>query len=339
MTDLKDTLKKLHSSRQEGSTTVHFSSPEYVGKDFSSVSFSTIPSASPHEKTKIITFIDGGQQVVFSTPSLLIGTVSTASSSWKGMKRVGVRKEEFFVLISRQENSVSFYARDGKKVIPFDDDFFKSDSIGCSFDSDLEKGLGDIRRLLELSYGKQHTATSDVVCIDGSLRCFSKEENDMLNHTLLSCHTRSCSLIGLQKTTSLVSNTVDSLQGLVDRAPRKKSWLSSALGYHTNKLHPATVHLVKLHPQSDHAFVLDVQKEYYGTLEYLLTTLSMTSCDPVFLGYPYGLVEADKLARIEDDRIQESRLHIHRQLQGESNKLLRGVHFKNAHEILDSFSF
>ena len=59
--------------------------------------------------------------------------------------------------------------------------------------------------------------------------------------------------------------------------------------------------------------------------------------DPVFIGYPYGLVEADRIARISNQEKESLKTMFLVKLRNKNiEKYLSSV---NAHEILDRISF
>ena len=62
--------------------------------------------------------------------------------------------------------------------------------------------------------------------------------------------------------------------------------------------HQAEMYFIKLHKDSKHTFMFEVYKENEYNLQNILSLLKQNSIDPVFLGYPYGLIEADKFARV-----------------------------------------
>ena len=93
--------------------------------------------------------------------------------------------------------------------------------------------------------------------------------------------------------------------------------------------------IVKLHEKSRHVFRLDVYNEKYH-LQQILSALAKNSTDPAFLGYPYGLIEADKFSRISNQEKDFLKTKLLSKLKNENiNRLLNTI---NAHNILDNIS-
>ena len=87
------------------------------------------------------------------------------------------------------------------------------------------------------------------------------------------------------------------------------------------------IFFTKLHDRSKHVFRFEGDKNF---LPYLIGQ----SKDAVFLGYPYGLILADKLARVSN---QERKSLMMRLLLDKENKdLVDHLSAINAHDILDN---
>ena len=87
----------------------------------------------------------------------------------------------------------------------------------------------------------------------------------------------------------------------------------------------------KLHPNSDYVF------HFQGNPE-ALNTLIQLSNDPVFPGYPYPLIYADKFARITNQEKEFLRTQFITKLGHDFNKLKKYINSTNAHDILDNIS-
>ncbi|MBI2146708.1 hypothetical protein HYU22_05200 [Candidatus Woesearchaeota archaeon] len=83
---------------------------------------------------------------------------------------------------------------------------------------------------------------------------------------------------------------------------------------------------MKLHPQATHVF------RFQGNGG-ILPSLVANSSDPLFLGYPYGLIMADKLARVSNAERNSLRMSL--LLRKENREIAEYLSTMNAHEILD----
>ncbi len=85
-------------------------------------------------------------------------------------------------------------------------------------------------------------------------------------------------------------------------------------------------YFVKLHPESQHIFRFEGDP-------ILLPALVSQCGDALFVGYPYGLILADKFARVSNEEKRSLRMSF---LLRNENRILRSyLNSMNAHEILD----
>jgi hypothetical protein len=87
----------------------------------------------------------------------------------------------------------------------------------------------------------------------------------------------------------------------------------------------------KLHESSKHVFKIQLKNANIKDIATL-----KTHNDPAFLGYPYGLVVADQLARVSNKEIDAMRTKMRMKIGREANQSLK-TH--DAHKILDTMQF
>lgn len=107
------------------------------------------------------------------------------------------------------------------------------------------------------------------------------------------------------------------------------------------------MYFTKLHAQSKVIVRLDLckcsaceQKKHEEKIEQLLenlSQLSLWSCDPVFLGYPYPLIVADQLARISNEEAQRMKTRIQMLAKKDWETISFGS--QESHSILDTIKF
>jgi len=66
--------------------------------------------------------------------------------------------------------------------------------------------------------------------------------------------------------------------------------------------------------------------------------LKENSRDPVFLGYPYGLIEADRFSRISNQEKERLRLQLKLAFGRDYKRIEEFENSLNAHDILDSIN-
>ncbi|MGM5481014.1 MAG: DNA double-strand break repair nuclease NurA [Nanobdellota archaeon] len=331
---LQEAIGEIAEQSSAQATCCHFTSKSYTPILFNKLCFLTPNQTS----SKITTYIDGGQQVIISSSSFLLGVIRVAASSWKGTQRAGVSRDEFLILIRPQENQyeMTFYTPEGESTIPYDNFFFNGEISIPVTAYDIEEAFAMARRNSELSLAVKQSTTSDVICLDGSLRTFDKNELQLIKELQKICKQNNTLLSGLQKTTSLMTDSGASLVTLTKNSPQAP-WITSKLCENDNKYHLASIHAIRLHTKGRHVFVIDMMKDEDS--QQVINELSANSIDPVFLGYPYGLVDADKLARLENSQREHYRLQV-RKIAGKHNDILtRESSSKDAHEILDRMQF
>ena len=71
--------------------------------------------------------------------------------------------------------------------------------------------------------------------------------------------------------------------------------------------------------------------------EEAINELTGNCTDPIFIGYPYGLIEADKVARISNNEKESLKTMFLIKLK--SKNIEKYLNSANAHEILDRISF
>ena len=93
---------------------------------------------------------------------------------------------------------------------------------------------------------------------------------------------------------------------------------------------------MKLHKSSNYLFRFEVFKESRYDLNELLSILVENSKDPIFLGYPYGMILADKFARISN----REKEYLQALFQGKAGKQFKRISSYltslNAHDVLDN---
>ena len=91
----------------------------------------------------------------------------------------------------------------------------------------------------------------------------------------------------------------------------------------------AQTSFVKLHSKSKHVFRMDGNSQ-------LAHSLLDNSSDPVFLGYPYGLILSDKIARVSNHEKRQMQTTL--LLDSRNKDIVEYLSTTNAHDILDNLS-
>ncbi|AJF61492.1 TPA: DNA double-strand break repair nuclease NurA [Candidatus Woesearchaeota archaeon] len=266
---------------------------------------------------KKVAFVDGGNLELLKSPSLSLFFNRIYYTIYQNNKRTKSGKFEFYTLISTENKS-------GK--LCFSTDYFfttgKIDIKKYEFDSfDKKLALGGrrasislvgnvIRRFAELIVAG--TIKADFVVVDGSLEAAYPHEEELLKKEFY----------GLSKTTGLLTDNGGSAAAALSGLTGKKTWYYDA----------GDVCFVKLHPKSKYIFRLDAG----NSVDELLPILQENSKDPVFPGYPYGLVEADKFARVSNREKEMLKMQLEAAAKKDFEKLVPYIKSMDAHDVLDS---
>ena len=127
-------------------------------------------------------------------------------------------------------------------------------------------------------------------------------------------------VVGLSKTTQLLTNSGDSAVAVL-------AGLGKGRWYYDSK---SEISFVRLHEKSNYVFRMDVFD--FRKIKEIAGMLARYATDPVFLGYPYGLVEADRFARVSN----EEKEYLKTLFLAEAGDLGRYLRSQDAHSVLDS---
>ena len=99
------------------------------------------------------------------------------------------------------------------------------------------------------------------------------------------------------------------------------------------------MHIVKLNKNSRYIFKLEIFNKNKYEINEIMSILKNNSKDPVFLGYPYGLIEADQFARISNKEKDYLKTIFLAKLGKDNDKIAQYLNTLNAHNVLDSIAF
>ncbi len=271
----------------------------------------------PEEKT--IAFIDGGQAEILSGGNLCVSFIRVFVQVMKGTQKVEHRIHEFYVVttaVFRQGDiwyEGKIFPLQGQALV--DEEHLTISSHDQSIRSGTERApISKIsslaRRFAELALAKN--IDTDYILLDGTLEPTFKYEEMYLAEL-------GNNVSSLAKTDSLFTTCGNNPTVLLQKlSPYPSCWSYFIEG---------KSYFVKLHPSAKHVF------RFEGNAD-VLPFLIPQSTDPLFLGYPYGLIIADKMARVsnaEKDSLKMSFL-----LRDENRDLASYLNAMNAHDILDN---
>ena len=280
--------------------------------------FKEIKGGSHLDGEKRIAFVDGGQAEILKGGNLCLSFIRVFGQVMQGGKKVQSVVYEFYVLTTAvyRKGEIWYegkiFQEKGEKLVNEDD------LVVCSIDSSIRQGAeraaisvvsSMARRFAELKVASQIDA--DYVLLDGTLAgTYVNEEKYLcLLGVNVGALAKSCSLF-----TTCGNSPVVLLQKI---SPIQGCWSYFVEG---------RSYFVKLHARAKHVF------RFEGNVE-MLGLLVENSCDALFLGYPYGLIVADKMARVSNAERDGLRMKL--LLREENREFVDYLNAVNAHDILD----
>lgn len=263
----------------------------------------------PESEAKVV-FIDGGNNEIASSADFSLHFVRVYASIYRKNKRISAKKFEFFCLAV------------GKVVKTYPVNGFNPGSIEMK---DAAYSADDVMKQAEIEVGRKICSKlhkGDIIVRDGDLQDCERLINAADQKGVVLC--------GLAKTTRLVTDTGYSLVAALNRISPSGEWIYYPLAESQN------TSVVKLNRHSRHSFKLETNK--MEELARITGMLKENSRDAVFLGYPYGLIEADRFARVSDAETKILRIKFENSAGRNWKEIENSIHSIDAHHILDNIS-
>ncbi|MBT3304023.1 hypothetical protein HN592_01665 [Candidatus Woesearchaeota archaeon] len=308
---IDELLQSLSETINKPSTKALFQGKDYHEIPFNQSNFNPITPI----KGKLA-FVDGGNAEILSAVNFSLQFFRIYYCIYENNKLLKQDKKEFFALINSipKNNKIFFQTK-----------LFQSDlEIPLIQSTEVESlaSVADlIRRAAEIEITKE--INSEYVILDGNLKADAEFIRELLKNK---------TLYALSKTNELYTDSGNSLTVELSTLSPFDSWQYTNLVKISSKMHNADIVITKLHPLSKYIFKLETPKD---TDLNIIPVLASNSTDPVFLGYPYGLVQADKHARVSNQEKEYFKVKL---LTSSKNKekLSQYLNTINAHNILDS---
>lgn len=326
--------------------------------------FRRIPSTRPFGR---VSFIDGGNLPIVSTPSFSVHLVRVYFNLFEGCERVDPRnlpsKLDFYSVATAREGDgeVEFVL----KTVPADDrsegyEPLEDDLVFSSWDRSLMSGNfraeidemgGAARKFAEWKVAglisEKELGSGDLIVHDGTLQSAISHESDFAQGAYERAQRNGVVFSGLAKTSRIYTSTGNTLVGVVkrvgDRVMAGEPWYYHPVADIERVDHPAEIFMVKLHPESDYVFRYEILKRQAEQrsreeLEEILGELARNSRDASFPGYPYGLVDADRFARVRRSELESHEGMLKSVFSGRKcwSDLKEYLMATDAHSVLDS---
>ncbi len=326
--------------------------------------FSCIPKGDTDRK---ISFIDGGNMELVSSPMFSIHLIRVYYNVFNGRERIQPesipQKIDFYALASAFEDKgeIKYQGRlypvnpGHLEHLPNEDDLSLSlDEVVGEPDEQMNMSrIGRVctaaRRFAEWKVAgdvcEGELEPGDIMVMDGSLQTSVKNEYSYAEYAYEKALENQVVFSGLSKTTTLHTTTGDSLvKALKDLAGDwDEPWYYYPVVRNVDPDHRAEIYFVKLYPQSEYAFRYEIHRDWVEQagemeVESVLTALSSNSRDVRFPGYPYGLLDADRMASISRDEAKRYRARFRALTQGTGlwSEIRSYMSAVDAHDVLNN---
>ncbi|MEK6876533.1 MAG: DNA double-strand break repair nuclease NurA, partial [Nanoarchaeota archaeon] len=283
---------------------IQFSDQNYKPLNFDKNNFHQIKNA---EKNSKIAFIDAGSAEIIKSPNFSLNLIRVYYTIYQQNKRINSKKFDFYAFISAKNidnelfYNVEFIRSDNENnVVPNNEDLLLS-----SLDETIKQGItrasisnvaNVIRRFSEIKTAINaidNLENNDIIVLDGSLQCTFTNEKKYFEELYKKAAEKNITICGLSKTTTLMTDKGNSISNALNKYNVDGKWLYHPVTEIKSSSHKAEMSFVKLHEKSRHIFRFEIYKEQKEKLHETVSLLASNCKDAVFLGYPYGLIEAD----------------------------------------------
>src|SRR5574341_1705380 len=286
----------------------------------------------PHLGPNLV-FVDGGNGEVVKGPNVSVQFIRLYATWYEENVRVSRNLREFYVVVLAYQKGLDIgfeatvFNPDGDELQKFSFDAYDPAFSFAGKRAEPSSVANHVRKLLELRFAEDLGNSMDkgVIVRDGDLEARGEVMEEALRLLRTTAQRKGIVVLGLSKTSTLCTDSGNSALVALRTIAPEGAWYYYAGG---------NVAFVKLHPASEYVFRCDVFPHDRADLPRVWSALAANSTDPSFLGYPYGLIDADKFAQVTKDET----LQLRARFAVQSKELFRHIEAAvDAHDILNSF--
>lgn len=297
------------------------------------------------DSNKQIAFIDGGNVEIIKSASFSLQLIRVFYVIYENNKKINSKKHELYILTKTEKKDDKLIYK--TELFNNNINLNKEDLIFDIDDESLRRGIHKVnisrigetaRNFAELKTAELLTDKlnkGDIIVRDGSLQSSVTNENKYFNNLYKKALEKNIIITGLSKSSTLLTDKGNAITELLKKISPKEEWYYHPVAEISSINHKAEMFFIKLNKNSKHIFRFEILKEQKNNIKEILSLLKKNSNDPVFAGYPYGLIEADKFARITNDEKEYLKTILISKIGKNYNK----INENNAHEILDKITY
>lgn len=265
---------------------------------------------------KKVGFVDGGNGEILGGANFSIQLIKIYYSIYQKNKRVNQELDEFVILVNLKNEKEIYYEvhffdrKEAFKFNAFENEHLIKPSI-----------IGEkIRKIFEIKKCIEIIDKCDFIVRDGDLE-INDYDKQFYEELFESCKEKKRVIAGLSKTSTILCNNGLSAGVVLNNLSKLEKW------YYKNN---EKILFVKLHKRARHVFRLDMKPFN----EELISLLAMNSIDLTFPGYPYALIEVDKMARVRREELERMKLYILSKYEKELDAHLASIDAHNKLNII-----
>jgi len=326
---------------------IQFSDTNYKPFNFDKNNFSEIKNSDSKNK---IAFIDAGSSEIIKSSNFSLNLIRIYYTIYKENRKITAKKIDFYCFVSAKEKDNEIFYN--CEFIGGNENFIpdKNDLLLSSLDETIKQGItrasisnvsNVIRRFSEIKTAEtvaKLLEKDDIIVLDGSLQCTFTNEKKYFDELYNKANEKNIIICGLSKTTTLMTDKGNSIANALNKFNINGKWLYHPIVEIKSNQHQAEMVFVKLHEKSKYIFRFEIYKEQKEYINDVISLISNNCKDAVFVGYPYGLIEADRQARISNQEKGMMLTFFSTKLGKDWEKVKESLSNIDAHEILDSIS-
>jgi hypothetical protein len=302
MVDILTTIAQRISRNDVTPTCIVLGKDGYQSVPLAITNFKQIPAA----KDAVIAFVDSGNAELSRGPNYSLQFIRAFATILENGKRKAVRDEGYCLVQATQHNGKLAYTTElfGLALkLPAIDLYEQSLAEGThrvepSRVAELVRVLAEHKLAARAA---SELPTNAFLVRDGDLQAHTLFEQNALRELYAEAWKRGVTIAGVSKTSTLLTDTGHAATPALLHLAPKGTWYYHPIAVSTRADHQATVSVARLHARSPRAFRIDLFDQQETLLPELIGVLAAQSMDAAFLGYPYGLIVADRYARVRDE--------------------------------------
>jgi hypothetical protein len=365
---LTDALRQAAEALDRETADPELGVPQFGDARYTAVPFdlANFTDLEPKGQGAAIGFVDGGNMEILHAPDFSVQLVRVCSVVFRKGERSCARSvpskieflsiarafprdgEIFYAarLIPASGTAAAFLPDAASLVISSRDDQLSSGR----FRVDISVVGAAARRFAEWNalsgLVERELDGGDIAVRDGTLQTAVRNESGPASKAFSAALDKGVVLTALAKTSTLFTSSGISLLAAVEKLSRDGGrtgcWYYHPLVRNEHPEHRAEIFACRLHPASKHVFRFEVLREQArqmgpAELGRVFGELAANSRDLAFPGYPYGLVDADDLARVRRHEKEALKALLASALaeKGSWERVRSHLSAVDAHDILD----